>query len=80
MASCLDDDSGVVGLRDRGSCFDDSHDNCGNNAAGSLIHGYERWKDELSSSLSAAFCPWQSSQECQPLCGPLDTAQRKQLV
>jgi hypothetical protein len=47
---------------------------CGNNAAGSLIHGYAQREDEPSFFLVAVFCPWQSSQEHQPLCWPLDTA------
>ncbi len=59
-------------------CFKWNRGICGNNAAGSLIHGFSRQKDEPFSFPLAASSPWQSSQECQPPCWLLDTAQRKQ--
>ncbi len=75
---CLDDDYHVGNCCNCASCFDDCCNICGNNAAGSLIHGYGRQKDEPFSSLSTASCPWQFYLECQPPCGLLNTAQRKQ--
>ncbi len=44
--NCLDDNSQVSSCRNCVGCFDDSHDTCGNDAAGSLIHGFARREDE----------------------------------
>jgi hypothetical protein len=55
--------------------FDGSRASC-DNAAGSSNHGCMRWEDEPSSSLLAAYCPWQSSHKCLPRYWQLDTAQK----
>jgi hypothetical protein len=73
---CLDDDIQVVGHCNCIGCFDDSPA-YGKNSAGSLIHGCTQREDELSSSLLAASCPLQSSQESQPLYWQLDTTPKK---
>jgi hypothetical protein len=54
----IDDKSQVGGRTDHVGCFDDRCNTCGNDAAGSLIHGYALREGELFSFLFAAFYPW----------------------
>ncbi len=75
--NCLDDDSRIVDHCGCVGCFDGSSNIYDCNVDGSLIHGYVRQEVEPFSFPLAA-CPWQSSQEHQPPCWLLDSAQRKQ--
>ncbi len=68
---CLNDNSWVGNCCNRIGCFDGSLDIYHFDAAGSLIHGYARQEVEPFSSLLAASCPWQSSQERHRLVGCL---------
>ncbi len=67
----------IVGSLIMAVAFNGSCDIYDCNVGGSLIHSYVQQEDEPYSFPLAA-CPWQSSQECQPPCRLLDTAQRRQ--
>ncbi len=73
----LDDDSRIVDHCGCIGCFSGSPDIYDCNVDGSSIHGYVQQEVEPF-SFHLAVCPWQSSQECQPPCLLLDTAQRRQ--
>jgi hypothetical protein len=63
----LDVNSWIGNHRGRVGCFNDCRNIYDCDADGSSIHGYAQQEDEPLSLPLAASCPWQSSQECQPL-------------